>query len=60
MEECYGEELDGHLDRPQWLTIREQTFTGREHRPPAVSAEHLCAVHHHPSPVTIIRHHVFP
>jgi hypothetical protein len=53
MEECYGEELDGHLDRPQWLTIREQTFTGREHRLPSVTADH-------PSPVTAIRHRISP
>jgi hypothetical protein len=42
-----GEELADHLCRPQWLTAREQTFTGHEPRLPVIT------VIRHPSPLSV-------
>ena len=44
----HGEEQVSHVGRPQWLTAREQKFTGREHRPAAVTAGIR-----HPSPQSV-------
>ena len=60
-----GEERDGRLGRPKWLSIREQLFIAREHR--SWTSTSCCGVHIlvtlaatavHPSSVTIIRYHV--